>query len=284
MAIRFRTGLDLPARQPSIRLDERMVAMGSCFSQAIGHRLADGGVDVAVTPMGILFNPISIGRCIERALNGAEYTDADLFRDQNGVYHVLDFESRCQSPNASRLLEEVNIRFKNFSKQLVEADRWLITFGTAWCFNHLPTDKVVGNCHKLPDSQFERRLASVGEIVGQWSDILEHAPHVVFTVSPVRHLNNGLHGNTLSKSRLHLAIEQLCDRFDNAEYFPAYEALIDDLRDYRFYADDMKHPSAMAEDYIFELFTNCYFSNSDRGVIEQNRRESRRNQHRPILE
>lgn len=260
-----------------------MVSLGSCFSQAIGNRLRDGGVDIDVTPMGILFNPLSIALILKRAVEGIFFTDNDLYLDRQGIYHALSFESKRQHADAGALLDDINRDFANFRNAVLRADTWLITFGTAWCFRHFSTDCIVGNCHKLPDNEFERFLCSVDNIVETWSPLVEKSPRVIFTVSPVRHLNDGLHGNTLSKSRLHLAIETLCDRFPNAEYFPAYEALNDDLRDYRFYADDMKHPSSVAEEYIFDLFCARYFNKIDRSNIENELRKQLRELHRPII-
>ena len=278
--MRFRTELEITASSRLLALDGKYVSLGSCFSQAIGNRLCDGGVNISVTPMGILFNPLSIANIVNRQRN---FDIKDLYCDDKGICHALDFESRRQNSECDSLLDSLNNDFNTFRQQLDAADCWLITFGTAWCFRHIPTDKVVGNCHKLPDKEFERRLCSVDEIITGWSSILEKAPRIIFTVSPVRHLNDGLHGNTLSKSRLHLAIEELCNRFDNAEYFPAFEALNDDLRDYRFYADDMKHPTTQAEEYIFELFAKTYFDTKSREVIESNRRNVRLRLHRPII-
>lgn len=281
--MRFRTEIEIIPTNSPLCLQDNVLSLGSCFSQAVGNRLIQGGINTSVTPMGILFNPRSIAGVINRALDRRPFTEADLYCDDSGIWHALDFESRRQNRDAEVLLGELNQDFLSFSDCLVNASCWLITFGTAWCFRHLPTDKIVGNCHKLPDVQFEREQCSVAEIIEIWNPILEAAPRVIFTVSPVRHLNDGLHGNTVSKSRLHLAVEQLCAKHPNVEYFPAFEALNDDLRDYRFYADDMKHPSQVAEEYIFELFCRCYFDAKTRQVLEENRRKSRLLGHRPII-
>ena len=281
--MKLRTQIDIKKSDNPLGLDRRIISLGSCFSQAIGNRLRSGGVEIEVTQMGILFNPMSIANIINRALSGKEYSANDLYCDSNGIFHALDFESRRQDKDAENLLKSLNDDFRQFENSLHKADCWLITFGTSWCFRHLSSNRIVGNCHKLQDSEFERQLCSVRDIVDLWAPLADKAKRIIFTVSPVRHLNNGLHGNTLSKARLHLAIEEITAKFDNVEYFPAFEALNDDLRDYRFYADDLKHPTSLAEDYIFDLFTETYFSEENRNRIEQNRRESRRLQHRPIM-
>ena len=281
--MKFRTQIELKKSTRPIRLSERIVSLGSCFSQAIGNRLVQGGISTHVTPLGILFNPISIAHIVGMALSGKQFTKEDLYCDRNNIFHALALESRRQKTDAEILLTELNRDMALFAETMKQADIWLITFGTAWCFRHIITDTVVGNCHKLPDSEFSRYLCRVEDILEVWQPILSQAPRTIFTVSPVRHLNDGLHGNTLSKARLHLAVEQLCESASNAEYFPAFEALNDDLRDYRFYADDLKHPSTFAEDYIFELFLNNYFTTAHIREIEQNRRDFRHSLHRPIL-
>lgn len=282
--MRFRTEIEIRKSKHTIGINDRLVALGSCFSQAIGSRLSEGGLNISVTPLGVLFNPVSIANIINRALAAEEFTDTDLFRDNDGVFHALDFESRRQGVSSEELLTTLNRDFSIFRENLLASDYWLITFGTAWCFRHLPTSKIVGNCHKLPDCQFERNLCEIDEIVHLWDGILRVASRVIFTVSPVRHLNDGLHGNTLSKGRLHLAIEKLTRKYENAEYFPAFEALNDDLRDYRFYADDLKHPSSMAEEYIFDLFKKCYFDEKNIRAIDNNRRATLITRHRPIIQ
>ena len=282
--MKFRTQIELKKSASPLTLSERLSAVGSCFSCAIGSRLREGGFDIDVASMGPLFNPVSIARTIDRALNGPNFSEADLYADHTGTYHLLWFESTRRGINPARLLEDVNRDFDIFSRRLKEADAWLVTFGTAWCFYHEPTRSIVGNCHKLPDEEFTRVLYPVNKIVALWENILEKAPRVIFTVSPVRHLNDGLHGNTLSKAILHLAIDHLCRRFPNAEYFPAYEALVDDLRDYRFYADDLKHPSKMAEEYIFELFAENYFVSETRKTVAENRHKHLMTLHRPIIQ
>ena len=281
--MRFRTEIEIIHPGQHITAENRLVSVGSCFSQAIGNRLLECGQHITVTPMGVLFNPYSIAKVLEYGLDNKMFTQEDLFRDDLGVYHALDFESRRQNEDSESLLNVLNEDFSKFSNTLSEADCWLVTFGTAWCFRHKPTGSIVGNCHKLPDSQFERALYSVSDIIDIWRPLLQKAPRVIFTVSPVRHLNDGLHGNTLSKARLHLAIEQLCKLCSNAEYFPAYEALNDDLRDYRFYADDLRHPSNMAEEYIFELFCKTYFNAGTQKILEERRRNFKHLNHRPII-
>lgn len=282
--MRFRTELEIRPETAPLTHGTRCTTIGSCFSDAIGRRLADGGFDTDVNPMGVLFNPLSIANAVGRALQQQMYDAGDLYRDANGVYHILDFESRRQGADPEALLAAVNADMARFAARLSVTDCLLVTFGTAWCFNHLPTQRVVGNCHKLPDAEFQRSLADMEHIVATWTPIVRRFPRIIFTVSPVRHLNDGLHGNTLSKAILHLAVDTLVRQNPTCAYFPAYEALMDDLRDYRFYAADLKHPSDMAEEYIFDRFSDMFFDRDTRRAVEAARRDCRRAAHRPILE
>lgn len=282
--MRFRTVTDIRPTSCPIDRDTSIVTLGSCFSAAIGGRLEQSGFNIAVNPMGVLFNPVTIARAVELALAGYRFSEEDLFLNEaDGTWHALQFESRRQGRDPQELLDGLNADFKAFSDRLKAADVWIVTLGTAWSFHHKPTDSVAGNCHKLPDSQFERRLADTEQIVRMWTPLVKAAKRVIFTVSPVRHLNNGLHGNTLSKAILHLAVERLCSLNNCCEYFPAYEALMDDLRDYRFYADDLKHPTAMAEEYIYNLFCETYLTEQEFRRAEETRRRARALNHRPIL-
>lgn len=280
--MKFRTEVDIRPSDRPLSLNDSFLTLGSCFSSAIGSRLEQAGVDINVNPLGVLFNPVSIANIVRRAFDGRPFDSKDLFRDSNGIYHLLALESRRQSADANSLLDSVNADFAEFTKRLRDSNVLLVTFGTSWCFHHIPTDSIVGNCHKLPDSDFYRTLIDFNKLFEIWQPLAVQIPRLIVTVSPVRHLNDGLHGNTLSKAHLHLLTEQLA-RFDNVEYFPAFEALNDDLRDYRFYADDLKHPSTMAEEYIFDLFTRRYFSDVDRATLSYNRKKSLQALHRPII-
>ncbi len=280
--IKFRTEIDVPRSSYPICHSDRIVTLGSCFSDAIGSRLSDGGFGIAVNPMGVLFNPVSIANTVRRALTGQEYGIDDLYCDADGIWHALDYESRRRDTDPHRLLATLNADFATAAEDICNADVWLLTFGTAWTFKHLPTDRVVGNCHKLPDRDFERCMVDVDDIVRTWQPLIG-SRRTVLTISPVRHLNDGLHGNSLSKARLLLAVDRLCSLYPRTEYFPAYEALVDDLRDYRFYADDLKHPSKVAEDYVYELFGRMFFDRATADRADRATRAALRARHRPIL-
>lgn len=277
--MKFRTEVEIKQSPRPVSHSDRLLTVGSCFSDSIGSRLKMDGFNVSVNPMGVLFNPISIANAFERSIDQKPFTIEDLYKDENGIWHCLDFESRRQSADADHLLEAVNTDFSVFSENLLKADRIFVTFGTAWVFSHIPSYKrIVGNCHKLPANDFECHRLEISDITSRWHPLVQHLP-IVFTVSPVRHLNDGLHGNTLSKAVLHLAVNSL----NEAEYFPAFEILMDDLRDYRFYADDLKHPSSMGEDYVYERFSEMFFTPETRAKALLFRKQYKKQAHRPIL-
>lgn len=277
--MQFRTEIEAIRPLAPVEHGERILSLGSCFAQAIGERMARDGFDITVNPLGPLYNPASLARILARARDHYIYTPSDL-TENGGTYHALDFAWRYNDTDPAALTARVNNDFKPLH---VRPDLLIVTFGTAYVFEH--EGVVAGNCHKLPASYFNRRLMDVDEITGIWQNLVASSsiPHIILTVSPVRHKADGLHGNMLSKARLLLAAERLVELFpDRLEYFPAYEILNDDLRDYRFYADDLCHPSSMAEDYVYDIFSKTYFSPRTADVAARARKEWTRKQHRPI--
>lgn len=279
----FRTLQPVQRNSRPIGRDEGIVLLGSCFSDNVGARLVRDGFRASVNPMGALYNPLSIARAIEHALKHKVYDIADL-TTVDGIAHCLDFESHRQHSDPAVLLEKLNKDFGDFADTIDNASTIILTFGTAWVFALAGTQHVVGNCHKLPQSFFERRRITVNDIVDTWRPLLEAlAPRrIILTVSPVRHLADGLHGNQLSKATLLLAVDRLCQEC-GAEYFPSYEIALDDLRDYRFYAADLKHLSDTAVDYIYNIFCETYFTSGTMRMATESRRIALRAAHRPIL-
>lgn len=276
--MRFRTEIE-PIKAAPIAADARLVFLGSCFADNMGARLQEQGMDVVHNPLGPLFNPASLARVIAKALDGGLYTANELtLRD--GIYHALDWPLRFCGADASQLLEALNERFAELRTAIDRADVLFVTFGTAWIFRLLETEAIVGNCHKLAASEFRRERLTAEAIVELWTPLLcrlrAAGKRVVFTVSPVRHVADGLHGNNISKATLLLAADALA-----AEYFPAYEIVCDDLRDYRFYAADLKHPSEEAVEYIYEKFAGAYFSPATIEILKARRAAILRDAHRP---
>lgn len=255
-----RTTVEIVRPDFKIAPDDKIVMLGSCFTDNVGARLSDAGFDVVHNPMGPLFNPASIASVVSRR---EMFAIDDLRREADG-WHCLAFASRYMSDDADVLLARVNDEFSALRRAIDEADVLVFTFGTAFVFEEVATGRIVGNCHRIAAREFHRRRMSVAEIVRLWQPVLETltslspASRIIFTVSPIRHTADTLHGNTLSKSILHLAIDELAGHNACASYFPAFEALVDDLRDYAFYAADAKHPSPEAIDYIFSIFKQTF--------------------------
>jgi hypothetical protein len=217
-----------------------------------------------INPFGVLYNPVSIYNSIELLINNKQLTATDLFENR-GLWQSFSHSSLFSATTADACLNKINERLTNASIFLRQTDFLLITFGTAWVFEEQKGGSVVSNCHKLPASKFKRRRLSVDEIVADYSNLINRLSElipgmkIIFSVSPIRHWKDGAHENNVSKSTLLLAIDELQKQFKRVEYFPAYEIQMDELRDYRFYASDMLHPSDVAVDYIWSRFSETYF-------------------------
>lgn len=258
----------------SIGLDSHVLTQGSCFSDAMGNRLSENKIKALVNPFGVIYNPVSI----HRALSYAIFNEAppEHTYTQSGDVHVnFDVHSRFGSLDRKQLREQLNESVAIAHYFLNDADWLIITYGTAWVYTRVDTGEVVANCHKLPSGQFEKSLLSVSEIVASFSDFYNQlrrfnpSIRLMLTVSPVRHIRDTLEGNSVSKAVLRVACDELVRLFDDVDYFPAFEIMMDDLRDYRFYADDMLHPTRQAENYIWNKFAERYFSEEMRDFLNK---------------
>lgn len=270
----FRTQVELPEKETEIRHSDRIMLFGSCFAENIGKLLQENKFRCDVNPFGILYNPLSVAEAIRQILSHKTYGADDLFCS-GGRWYSYMHHSLFSGASAGECLSLVNARLGAATAGLPQTDWLLITWGTAWAYSLKSSGKVVGNCHKQPERLFDRRLLSVDEIVDEYVSLLGRLRQankdlkVLFTVSPIRHAKDGMHGNQVSKSTLLLAVEALRRRCSGCHYFPSYEIMMDELRDYRFYADDMLHPSAKAVSYIWECFGNTYFGPDTRCIIEE---------------
>lgn len=282
----FRTKIDIPKFGFGISHNDRCIFVGSCFAENIGNKLAETKIPTSVNTTGILYNPLSICKSIKNALSGKEYNDNDVF-PSGGTWNCFDFHSRFSNPDKATCIENLNEATKTFANEIRRANVMFVTFGTAFVYEHADTMEVVCNCHKLPENRFNRRLLTVDEIVETWSDCIEKLMsanpklRIVFTVSPIRHWRDGAHQNQISKSTLHLAINGLNAKFGNTSYFPAYEIVMDELRDYRFYATDMVHPSETAVQYIWERFDETFFNEQTKSAIAWINKITAAANHRP---
>lgn len=285
----FRTTIKPLANKGMIAHDCAITMLGSCFSDNIGSRLQRALFNVEVNPFGTLYNPASIASALRDLVDCREFGLNDLFEYQ-GRYHSFSHHSSFSGVNAGDVVSRINDKVVKASAQLKRSQVLIITFGTAYVYESKKAQKVVSNCHKLPSAEFNRRLMSIDEIVDMWSSLIADLRGVnpdlkiIFTVSPIRHLADGAHGNQVSKSVLLLAVERLCNKLSDVIYFPAYEIMMDDLRDYRFYASDMTHPSDVAVDYIYEIFSQSFFSEETNNLAHECEKLTRRLKHRHMTD
>jgi hypothetical protein len=260
----LRTTFTIDPSKSKISYNTPVMFIGSCFASEIGSRLAEGKMEVLINPSGVVYNPVSVGNTIDFILKNKIFTGEDLYNNKGvnlSFLHYTDFSSE----DTSGTLDKINSATQKAHHFLKSARFLFITFGTARVYRFKESGKIVSNCHKLPAYLFSREILTVEEITSTWYDTLQslHAFNrdlrVIFTISPVRHWKDGAHGNQLSKSILFLAVEKLLEHQVSGDYFPAYELVMDDLRDYRYYSEDMLHPSQTAVDYIWQAFSDCYF-------------------------
>ncbi|WP_034061570.1 GSCFA domain-containing protein [Lacinutrix jangbogonensis] len=245
--------------------NSKVLLLGSCFSENIGNKFEYFKFKSLSNPFGILFHSKAIENLVVRAIQKKEYTEEDVFF-YNEQWHCFDAHSQLSSFSKENILKDLNAQIQITHQQITESTHIIITLGTAWVYNLLENDKVVANCHKLPQKKFNKILLSIEEIKKSLQSIIKtiqsvnQKVSVIFTVSPVRHIKDGFVENTLSKSHLIAAIHRVTDK--HVFYFPSYEIMLDELRDYRFYKHDMIHPNKTAINYIWERFNNVWVSES----------------------
>ena len=280
--MRFRTEISLTPLAEGIDHSAKIFTLGSCFAESISERLRRAKFSVTTNPFGVLFNPLSIANAIERLDDTKAFAVCDIREGKEGFFS-FDAHSSLDGKTHTEIFANLNKAVAQGAKSLAEADWVILTFGTAWVYER--EGKVVANCHKQPASEFERRRLSVAEIVERYKTLFEGVlrdKRVILTVSPVRHLGDGLQENSLSKAILRLAVEELVAKYENAHYFPSYEILIDDLRDYRYYADDLAHPSKMAVEYVWERFCEYALTDKARELLPKIEQIVSAAEHRPF--
>ena len=267
---------------------DRVVMMGSCFSDNIGAKMRHAMMQVTVNPFGTLYNPLSIASGISRLVTGTPIAGSTLFA-QNGVWNSYAFHSRYSLADKQSTLDRMNDQIARAHGQLKSCHALVVTLGTAVVYRLKSTGQVVANCHKVPQHEFSRRMAAVGEMAQVLEQMVQEFHHfnpsaqVIFTVSPIRHIADGLDVNSLSKASLRVAVNEVVTAHpDFVAYFPSYEIMMDDLRDYRFYATDMVHPSEVAVEYIWQAFQATYFDDRSAQAIARCERVGKRLQHRPM--
>lgn len=269
----FRTELSPKPSSHKIQLSSRLISIGSCFADNIGKKLSQHKFKIEQNPFGIIFNPLSIFELIEMSFN-EERLPEDSYLVRDGVHFNYKVHSELHGKSQEHLESQINHQRNRLSKALQKSTTIIITLGTAWVYEEKKTHMLVANCHKTPSGQFNKRLLSSDEITSAFMLMKEQLqaqnPELKFilTVSPVRHIKDTLELNTVSKSILRLACHQISTYADDVDYFPAYELLMDDLRDYRFYEKDMLHPNDLAREYIWGKFMDVYFEKGTKQFIK----------------
>ena len=287
--MKLNTPVEIKPLEKRLTYKDSILFVGSCFADEIGHRCAERYFDVQVNPFGVLFNPCSISDCLGLlegyGINAEQcsFIPDDVIETSGGFCSFHHHGSMAR-PTVQEFLDNANQALADASGFYYREGWVVVTLGTAFIYTDKESGMVVSNCHKLPSDRFERTMIDADQVYEALSQYVAARPHRqwIFTVSPVRHLADGLHANTLSKATLHLGIEKLVNRYQNAHYFPAYEILMDELRDYRFYADDMMHPSVQAADYIFERFMDFVLADSDRPLLAEAEKIRSMMQHRVL--
>ena len=267
----LQTEIKIQPLEQTITCGDSLLFLGSCFADEVGSICKSLGFDAMVNPFGVLYNPASIAQSVERLDSGKSFSHDDVIAVGEGQYCTFSHNTAFWNNSEAALLEQVNASLAEAHEHFLKSKWMVISLGTSWIFRNKANGFVVSNCHKLPANQFEREFLPVEKSVQCLSEIVaQHSgKQFVFTVSPLRHLKDGLHENQLSKAALLLAVDKVCQQFENAHYFPAYEILLDELRDYRFYKEDMLHPTNQAVRYIWEKFTDFAIDSKEKPVMKK---------------
>lgn len=282
----WQTKVEIPKADFQIGYASRILMLGSCFTENIGEKLTCFKFDADINPGGIVYNPMSVARGLEMVLEGKPFTEDELMQ-HNGKWLSLLHHGCFSSSDRDTCLCRINERLTRAAERLKNTDLLVITFGTAWVFRFKHDGRIVSNCHKIPASEFVRFRLEPEEIVTEYTSLIHRlreinpSLRVIFTVSPIRHWKDGAHGNQLSKSVLLLAIDRLVHCLEKVYYFPAYELVMDELRDYRFYAEDLLHVSPVTVEYIWERFRDSYIGKDTLQLMARIDKVNKTLSHRP---
>ena len=279
------TEISINPLEQTIHYGDGLLFLGSCFADEVGALCRGLGFDALVNPFGVLYNPVSVANAVHRLASGRPFAHEEVIRTGEEYYCTFSHNTTFWQPTEEALLEMINVNLL-VAHERFKAARWvMVSLGTSWVYRTIETQEVVANCHKLPARQFDRICLSVSASVAVLSGLAKMYPdkQFVFTVSPLRHIKDGLHGNQLSKASLLLAVDEVCKAFDNAHYFPAYEILLDELRDYRFYKEDMVHPTEQAVRHIWERFVDFAIDPKEKPAMKAAADLKQMLQHMPVF-
>ncbi len=284
--MKFRTEVNITESDKKIEIEDKIFSIGSCFASEMSELFQQGQLQTVNNPFGTLFNPFSINNSIKRLHDSEFYHEEELITF-NDEFISLDHHSSFDTRFIHQTLEKINKKIVEGNQFLQDSNWVIITYGTSFIYEFEPKKKLVANCHKIPQKFFEKRLLthqeltdSIYDTILNLKDICKDDLQILFTVSPVRHTKDGMIENQLSKSKLITAIHEVISEIENCHYLPVYEILMDDLRDYRFYKEDMIHPNSQAVNYIFEKFGNAYFSDETKDFIKENFKINKALEHR----
>lgn len=270
----FHLNLQIPEFAQKIKYADKLLLIGSCFAENIGERLEHYKFNTNINPNGVLFNPASIAVALRRIINNKKTEENELFF-ANEVWNSWEYHSRFSNTDKATCLSDINTSISTSSEFIKQGDWLFITFGSAFVYKHNSNGMLVGNCHKAPQKEFTKQLLTVAEIVNDYTLLIQQLKaknsklKIVFTVSPVRYIRDGVVENNLSKARLIEAVHELVQQNIDSFYFPAYELVIDDLRDYRFYKSDLVHPNEQAIEYVFEKLIKTAFEEDTKVLFEK---------------
>jgi hypothetical protein len=271
----FTTTIPISKSSNPVDYDSRIISFGSCFAQNIGEKFSYFKFQNTVNPFGIIFNPVSIENLVSRAVNNQLFTENDIFF-HNDLWHCFEVHSELSHFDKTIFLDRLNQILSDFHLQILKSTHFQITYGTSWVYRNKSSNSIVANCHKVPQSQFDKEILSVATIeksIQNTIDIIQKFNpncNLIFTVSPVRHIKDGFVENQRSKAHLISALHNFVALSQSkCNYFPSYEIMMDELRDYRFYAEDMLHPSQTAIDYIWKRFSENYISEENFATMEE---------------
>jgi len=283
----FRTEVNISSVSKPFKITNRFLTAGSCFAEVMGRKMQHYKIPALINPFGTIFNPLSLCKLLQQALSpDQEFTGEIVERD--GYWYAYDLHSSFNAPTRSQLIQNIQQQFRQTQAFMAQTDVLILTFGTAVAYVHQESQQVVANCHKIPQRYFKKHVISILEMLDAFRRLyaalqqLNPNLRIILTVSPVRHLKETLELNSVSKSILRVFCHEIVRETPAACYFPAYEIMLDDLRDYRFYKPDMIHPSEVAEDYIWRKFKQAYFDQNFQSFTAEWDQIQQALQHRPF--
>ena len=270
----FTTKVPISRYKNPIEYHSKILSLGSCFAENIGDKFQYFKFQITTNPFGIIFNPDAIENLVSRVFNNQKFTENDIFF-HNNLWHCYEVHSELSHPDKETFLTNLNLKNQQSHNLIIQSTHIIITYGTSWVYRNKQSGKIVANCHKVPQNQFEKEILSaeiIEKSIKNTVDLIQKVNpkcHFIFTISPVRHIKDGFIENNISKSHLIAAIHSSNFQLPASSYFPSYEIMMDELRDYRFYADDLLHPSQMAIDYIWQRFSETTISNESHSIMQE---------------